>query len=282
METFTQYQAYLFSIAYRMLGSVMDAEDMVQEAWLRWQKSDQPQIESPKSYLAAITTRLCIDFLRSARVTRETYIGPWLPEPLVAKTAVDGEEMVMQADSLSMAFLKLLEQLSPTERAVFLLRHVFDYEYREIAPIVAKSEGACRQIFSRARKRLAQDQTHQKMSFSQQEAVMNQLWQACISGDLEAIKQFMAEDIVMMSDGGGVVTAARKPIRSAERVSTFLLGIMRLAPEGLSTESTIINGQPGTIVRADGQIVTVFVLDIQDGRVQHIFSVLNPNKLKHL
>ena len=282
-KTFTQYQPYLFSIAYRMLGSVMDAEDMVQEAWLRWQKSSQTEIESPKSYLATITTRLCIDFLRSAKVKRESYIGPWLPEPLIAEqSTTDGEAMMMLADNVSYAFLQLLERLSPSERAVYLLRHVFEYEYAEISKIVEKSEAACRQLFRRARQHLANEQPRFNMDIDAQQELMGRFWQACLESNIDALKTILAEDVTVYSDGGGKVLAARKPVISSEKVIPFLLGILRLAPPNPQIFPTLINGQSGMVVEVNGRVFNIFVLDSRNGRVQNIYTVLNPDKLQHI
>lgn len=281
--TFTQYRAYLFSIAYRMLGSVMDAEDLVQETWLRWQQSDVQQIQNPKSFLAAITTRLCIDYLRSARVKRESYIGPWLPEPLLTdKRGLDGESMMVLADNISFAFMQLLEKLSPTERAVYLLRHVFDFEYSEIAEIVNKKEPACRQIYRRARHHLAAEKPRFDNTIAEQQVVMGRFWQACLERDMETVRQLIAEDATFYSDGGGQVRAARRPVRTADHVIQFLMGLLRLAPEGMEVKSTIVNGQPGMMILVNGRLFNIFVIDVRHMKVQNIYSILNPDKLKHI
>lgn len=281
-EPFTQYRPYLFSIAYRMLGSVMDAEDMVQEAWLRWQKSNQRTVQTPKSFLAAITTRLCIDHLRSAKVQRESYFGQWLPEPLLSESTEDGEAMMLVADNVSFAFLRLLERLSPTERAVFLLRNVFDYEYSEIAEVVEKSEAACRQLYRRARQHLADERPRFDHDLAEQKQVMGQFWQACLESDVQALKRLVAEDVVFYSDGGGKATAALNPIYSAEKVIRFVVALVKQAPEGLALHQTMVNAQPGVMVTVNGRLFNIFVLDIRNGRVQTIYSVLNPDKLQHI
>lgn len=279
--TFIQYRPYLFSIAYRMLGSVMDAEDMVQDAYLRWTKVDAGLIEQPKAFLAKIVTRLCIDHLRSAQVTRESYVGPWLPEPL-ATAAPDSESLVLIADTLSLAFLRLLERLTPNERAVYLLRHVFDYEYGEISEIVEKSEAACRQLFRRARQHLTSQEARFDTQWAEQEALVNAFWEACQQNDTESLRSILAEDVVMWSDGGGKVTAARKPVKSVEKVITFLFGIMRLAPPSYRVKFGVCNHQPAAQVWVDGQLISVMIVDVRHGRVQNIFTVLNPDKLRHL
>lgn len=282
-DTFPTLHPYLFSIAYRMLGSVLDAEDMVQETWLRWQKSDQKSVESPKSYLAAVVTRLCIDHLRSAKVTRESYIGPWLPEPLVTSPNFEGEAMMLQNESVSFAFLRLLEQLTPTERAVYLLRHIFEYEYAEIGEIVEKSEVTCRQIFRRAKQHLTAKRPRFTPTLELQQEVMKQFWQACLESDVATLKALVAEDVSFYSDGGGKVTAARRPIHSADKVIQLIMGLVRLAPEGLEILPMLVNGQVGVMTKINGRLFNIFVLDVRrDGRVQTIYNVLNPDKLRHL
>ncbi|MEM7334603.1 MAG: RNA polymerase sigma-70 factor [Chloroflexota bacterium] len=282
-ETFPQYQPYLFSIAYRMLGSVMDAEDMVQEAWLRWQKSNQTQVESPKSFLASVVTRLCIDHLRSAKVRRESYIGPWLPEPLLSEPeSNDGEAIMMLADNVSYAFLQLLERMTPTERAVYLLRHVFEYEYKEISLIVEKSEAACRQIFRRARQHLTADQPRFDMNWEAQQLLLGQFWQACLENDVQSLQSILAEDVIFYSDGGGKAKAARRPVQSKSKVLSFLLGLIRLAPADFQARPAIINGQMGAVGEVNGRIFNIFVFYMRNGRIQNIYSVLNPDKLKHI
>lgn len=280
-DTFAEYRSYLFSIAYRMLGSVMDAEDMVQDAYLRWQSVDHSNVEQPKSFLAKMTTRLCIDHQRSAQVRRETYIGPWLPEPL-ATAAPNTEDVVLLADTLSIAFLRLLERLTPTERAVFLLRHVFDYEYREISDIVQKNEAACRQLYRRARQHLVQEAPRFDTDWSQQQTIVHAFWEACQQNDAAALRDILAEDVVMWSDGGGRVTAARKPVQSVEKVITFLFGIMRLAPPSYRVKLAVFNHQPAAQVWVDEQLITVMIVDVRHGRIQNIYSIVNPEKLRHL
>lgn len=281
-NTFTQYRAYVFSIAYRMLGSVMDAEDMVQETFLHWRKVDPAEVQSPKSYLATIVTRLCIDHLRSARVQRETYIGPWLPEPLVTETGPSAEGMTTLSDSLSTAFLVLLESLTPTERAAFLLREVFAYEYAEVADIIGKSEANVRQIVRRARQHIQDRRPRFEPSSTDQMALHEQFMQACANGDMTGLMALLADDVVQYSDGGGKVHAARKPVAGAEKVARFLLGITRQAPEGSSIEVGQANGQPALFVYVVGVIFGVMTLEVENGRIQNIYNVVNPDKLRHL
>jgi RNA polymerase sigma-70 factor (ECF subfamily) len=281
-DTFTQYRAYAFSIAYRMLGSVMDAEDMVQETFLQWRKVDQSEVESPKSYLATIVTRLCIDYLRSARVQRETYVGPWLPEPLVTETGPSAEGMTALSDSLSTAFLVLLESLTPTERAAFLLREVFAYDYAEVAEIIDKSEANVRQIVRRARQHIQARRPHFEPSPTDQTVLLEQFMKACANGDMSGLMALLAEDVVEYSDGGGKVHAARKPIIGAEKVAQFLLGITRKAPAESSVQVGRANGQPALFIYVAGLLYGVMVMEVVDGRIQNIYSVVNPDKLRHL
>jgi len=276
-DAFEQLRGYLFSIAYRMLGDVGDAEDIVQDAYLRWQRADQDTVESPKAFLSTIVTRLAIDHLQSARVRREEYIGPWLPEPLLVT-----EESEALAESVSMAFLVLLESLSPIERAVYLLREVFDYGYDEIARIVSKTEANCRQLFARAREHVAQRRPRFKASTEESDRLTGQFLQTIATGDLPGLVSLLSEDITVWSDGGGKATAARQPIHGADRVARFLLGLMKKAPPDYSFRLARINGRPGIINYAWGRVFSVIVLDIADGRIQSMYSVVNPDKLRHV
>lgn len=281
-ETFNNYRAYLFAIAYRMLGSAMDAEDMVQETYLRWQNSDVQTVESLKSFLAAIITRLCIDYLRSARVQRETYFGEWLPEPVWMGTAPANEENVLFAESISMAFLVLLESLSPTERAAFLLHDVFAYDYAEVAEMVDKSEDNCRQLVSRARRRVQDGRPRFEATATEQQQITAQFAQACLDGDLTGLLTLLAEDVVEYADGGGKVTAAINPIYGSDRVARYLLGLTKKLSAETSVQAGIVNNQPAIILYQDGRPFSVTVLDIANGRIQRIYTVINPDKLQHL
>lgn len=288
LSSFDNYRPYLFAIAYRMLGSVMDAEDMVQEAFLRWQKTSHESVTSPKSFLATIVTRLCLDYLKSARVQREAYIGPWLPEPLPQDTAVGGESFatsegaILLSDSISIAFLVLLENLSPTERAVFLLHDVFDYGYRDIAQMVQKSEAACRQLVRRARQHLHANRPRYSASPEESDQLTAEFFQACVGGDMEKLLLLLAEDVVEWSDGGGKVHAARKPIIGQEKVSRFMLGIARQMPPNAEVKFAYFNGQPGAVVYVDGRPFAIAILDIVDQQIKNIYNVINPDKLRHI
>jgi RNA polymerase sigma-70 factor (ECF subfamily) len=264
-----------------MLGSVMDAEDVLQEAYLRWQRAPEEEIRSPKSYLSAIVTRLCIDQLRSAKARREEYIGPWLPEPLPSEQGSEGAATL--DESLSMAFLVLLESLSPVERAVFLLREVFDYNYEEIADLVGKSEANCRQIARRARQFVAARRPRFEHSPEQEERLAKSFIEACMEGDMEALLEMLSEDITLYSDGGGKARAALRPIHGADNVARFLFGIVRKAPPGLVVRRTRINGQPGIVgYYPDGQPQSATTLEVAEGRIRAIHIVVNPEKLQNI
>jgi RNA polymerase sigma-70 factor (TIGR02957 family) len=288
---YLEFRPLMFSIAYRMTGSVSDAEDIVQEAFVRLTRAlrDGAQVTSPKAYLATITTRLAISHLRSARVRREAYVGAWLPEPLVTDelapaTVPDPAERAEMSDSLSMAFLVLLESLTPTERAVFLLREVFGYEYAEIAEITGKSEPNCRQIFTRARHHVDEGKPRFEASREQRDEVARRFFDAAAGGDLNGLLELLAPDVVTIGDGGGKGQATREPLHGSERVARFLLGLYRRAEkDGTYAVSALVNGQPGAVVYdAEGRVASVFALDIADGLVQAVRSVVNPDKLQHL
>ena len=279
----------MFSIAYRMTGSISDAEDIVQEAFLRLTRvlRDGAGIEAPKAYLATATTRLAISHLRSARVRRESYVGAWLPEPLLTGSPgvePDPAERAEMSDSLSMAFLVLLESLTPTERAVFLLHEVFGYGYTEIADITGKSEPNCRQILARARHHVDEQKPRYQTSRAQSEEVARRFFEAAAGGDLTALLELLAPDVTMVGDGGGKAWAAARPFHGPQQVSRFMLGLARRGPKlGATVELTWVNGQPGAITHdAEGRVINVFALDIADGKVQTVRSVINPDKLHHL
>jgi RNA polymerase sigma-70 factor, ECF subfamily len=277
----------LFSIAYRMLGSASDAEDIVQEAFLRFHRETAAgtRVESPKSYLSAVTTRLCIDHLRSARVRRESYVGTWLPEPLLTEETSDAERHAETADSLSMGFLVLLESLTPVERAVFLLREVFEYDYDEIASVVGKSEENCRQIAVRARRQVQAGKPRFEASKAEREELARRFFRAAGEGDVESLVGMLAADVVAYADGGGKATAFPRPVHGRDRVLRILRGPAargeRLSVSGIRLAE--INGQPGAMfLDPDGVPVVAVSLDIADGQVQTLHAVSNPEKLEHL
>jgi RNA polymerase sigma-70 factor (ECF subfamily) len=282
-EAFDEHRGRLFSIAYRMLGSVADAEDLVQETFLRWQKAELTCVKSPGAFLSTIITRLCINHLHSARTRREQYVGPWLPEPLLTAREVDRAGDARLAESLSIAFLVLLESLSPIERSVYLLHEVFDYDHREIAEIVGKSEVTCRQTLRRARQQVAAGRPRFDSSPQQREQLTHQFLKASAEGDLQGLITMLAEDVALWSDGGGKATAALRPILGADRVVRFMLGALRkLVPAGRVFQSTEINGQGGVITYVNRRPISVLVLDVVDGRVRTIYIVANPEKLAGL
>lgn len=278
------HRPLLFAIAYRMLGTVADAEDAVQETYLRWHRAlaAGEAIAAPKAWLSTVVTRLCIDQLRSARVQREAYVGPWLPEPLLA--AADPEpgpgDRVALADSLATAFLVLLETLTPKERAVFLLHDVFAYDYAAIARIVDESEPYCRQLARRARDHVAARRPRFPAAPDERERLTERFLRACLDGDLPALVATLAEDVTVWSDGGGKVTAARKPVVGREKVASFLLHLMTLAPAGTTFRQAPVNGQPGLVVYADGRPFDVVSFDVADGAIRAIYVVVNPDKLR--
>jgi RNA polymerase sigma-70 factor (ECF subfamily) len=282
IEDFDLHRPLLFSIAYRMLGSVMDAEDIVQEAFVRWQRAPEAEVRSPKAYLSTIVTRLCIDQLRSARAQREEYVGPWLPKPLPSERAPDVAHTAVLEESLSMAFLVLLESLTPTERAVLLLREVFDYDYDEISHLIGKSETNCRQIARRARQSVAARRPRFESSPEQEERLADSFIAACLSGDMEGLLEILAEDIAIWTDGGGKVRAALNPIHGRDKVIRFLLGILR-KDSPMFVRRVWINGGPG-IVAYDphGRPVAAGTLDVAEGCIRAMHFVVNPEKLKSL
>ena len=284
VAVFTSTRPLLFSIAYRMLGSVADAEDLVQDAWLRWQDANEDEVRSPRAYLTTIVTRLAINQLRSARVQRETYVGTWLPEPLVTEHVPDVSEHVELAESLSMAFLLLLERLSPTERAVLLLHDVFDFDYSEISRIVDKSEANCRQLLTRAKKHIGSSQARFDVDPAQAERLMQRFTEAASVGNVESLVGMLAEDITLWADGGGKARgAAVKPIHGSAKVARFIVGVIdRFVPEERTMQRAEINGQPGFIVYVGGQPLAALILDIVDDRIRSIYAIGNPDKLQSL
>jgi RNA polymerase sigma-70 factor (ECF subfamily) len=275
-----ELRPYLFAIAYRMLGSVADAEDVVQDAFLRYHEAGV-EADAPKAYLATVTTRLAIDRLKSARARREVYPGEWLPEPIVDDGASGHAEM---ADSLSLAFLHLLEKLSPVERAVFLLREVFDYSYDEVARIVGKSPENCRQILARAHRHVDEGRRRFDVSREEREEVARRFLAAWEDGQTEALIEMLAPDATVHGDGGGKAPSVPAPLVGAERVAKAIVGWGQRALElGLVHRRTLVNGDPGLVFfDQDGRAVWVAALEVADGVVVAIRSVLNPDKLAHI
>jgi RNA polymerase sigma-70 factor (ECF subfamily) len=280
LEIFNQYRSLLFAIAYRMLGTVTDAEDMVQEAWIRWQ-STQTIVQTPKAFLSSLITRLCIDQLRSVRLQREKYVGVWLPEPLMTEAISESGDSAELADSLSFAFLTLLECLSPTERAIFLLREVFDYDYSDIASMVGKSIPNCRQIVHRARQHLVLRRPNISLSCQRKAEIVEQFLTSWNQGDLHTLIALMAEDITFWSDGGGLVMAAQRPLQGCQKVARFLIAIRRsrLVPV-LNSKIAQINDRPGILNTVEGNPQSTFSFEFSGQSIQSIFAVVNPEKLK--
>jgi RNA polymerase sigma-70 factor (ECF subfamily) len=287
-ETFEELRPLLFSIAYRMLGSVAEAEDVVQDSFLRYHHALHEQgasIESPKAYLSAVATRLAIDHLRSARARKETYIGEWLPEPLLTdQRSPDAAKHAEDADSLSMAFLLLLERLSPVERAVFLLHDVFDYGYDEVADIVGKSEDNTRQLAVRARRHVDENRPRFEASRHERERLADRFFEAVGDGDMDGLVELLAADVVVYGDGGGTSPSWRKPIFGRDRVLRLLLGMGGHADQlGVAMRRVEVNGQPGAMfLDPEGRLMWVMTVDVADGVVQTVRSIINPAKLRHL
>jgi RNA polymerase sigma-70 factor (ECF subfamily) len=286
MESFETYRSYLFSIAYRMLGGVMDAEDMVQETFLRYQAASSDDIRSLKAFLTTIITRLCIDQLQLAYRQRETYLGPWLPEPIMtggAKGANVEEDTVMK-ESLSVAYLVLLEQLQPAERAVFLLREVFDYDYADIARFVGKKEAACRQLFSRAKKRLAASESERVATPAEQQRLMASFVEAVREGDPAGLMSLLSADVMLVADGGGKVAgASTHPVIGREDVAQFSVGATRrFLPATYESELAEVNHQPAIIGWSGERAVVVMTIEVDKGQVKMVRFMANPDKLSHL
>jgi RNA polymerase sigma-70 factor (TIGR02957 family) len=284
-EQHDRLRPMMFSIAYRMLGSVAEAEDVVQDAFLRMHDVPSAEVRSPEAYASTVTTRLAIDQLKSARMRRERYVGSWLPEPLLTSSNdADPAARAELSDTLSTAFLLLMESLNPVERAVFVLREAFGYEYPQIAEIVGKSAANCRQIFTRARQQLDDRRPRFEPARERRDELARQFFVACETGDLAGLEQLLAEDVAFYADGGGKAAAVREPVSGGLQVARFMLGVARqLASLGGHFEPAEVNGQPGArLVDTEGRIGAVLSLTIVDGRIIALHNVLNPDKLGHL
>jgi RNA polymerase sigma-70 factor, ECF subfamily len=283
LSLFEEQSRLLFGIAYRMLGSVTDAEDMVQECYLRWQQAADESIRSPRAWLTTVVTRLCLNHLQLARVKRETYVGSWLPEPLVDEHAPNPAEASQLADTLSLAFLVLLETLTPTERAVFILREGFGYEFSEIAAVVEKSEANCRQILTRARKHVDERRPRYDASQTDAEKLVGPFVAALRSGDLEGMLARLAENVVLVADGGAKPGALLRPLQGAKPVARAMLNAARKhGIEQADIRPATINGLPGFVRFQNGQAQSVLAFGIAEGRIQSVFIISNPEKLRHL
>jgi RNA polymerase sigma-70 factor (ECF subfamily) len=274
--TFEEWRPLLFGIAYRMLGSAADAEDMVQEASMRWLRRGDEPVRSERAYLVTVVTRLCIDQLESAHATRVTYAGPWLPEPVV----VDEAAAVEQADSLSLAFLVLLEELTPPERAAYLLHDVFGYTFEEVSRSLGRTAVSCRQLATRARQRIEERRHRFDADLHHGRELTDRFLQACATGDLSGLLSMLADDVVIWTDGGGKVRAAMRPVVGPARSARFLINVAKRAhgvPRGV-----ILNGQAAAVLVDGGEVTAAIVLDIMEGRIFGIRVVSNPDKLQRL
>jgi RNA polymerase sigma-70 factor (ECF subfamily) len=283
LRQFENHRTVLFAIAYRMLGSVTDAEDVVQDSYLAWERADRDAVHNPGGWLATVVTRLSINQLNSARVRREEYVGQWLPEPLIYPAHDSPEENAKLAESLSMAFLIVMERLSPTERAVFLLREVFGYKFGEIALIVEKSEANCRQILARARTHLGQHRTQFGSNAQQSEAVLQKFFHALTTGDVSALLSVLAPAVTAVTDGGGIARAVPRQIMGADSVVRFFLGALKkFVPQERCYRKATINGQPGVIGYDGDRVVQVLTFAISSDRIDSIYIINNPDKLRHI
>lgn len=282
-ELYKQYKGLLFTLAYQMMGSVSDAEDAVQDVFVKVHDVQTERLTEPKAYLCKMVTNRCLDLLQSARKRREQYFGEWLPEPLLTPIQ-DASESVVRGELLSYAMLVMLEKLSPAERAAFVLREALGFEYGEIAELLEKSEPSCRKLLSRARGKMGLSVDEVKALHAEEatEFWVKRLLEAIERGRVQDVVAILAEDVVLVSDGGGKAWAAVHPIRSAERVARFLLGIMKKAPDyegDMEIELTDINGQTGVLARTERQITAAVLLHVVAGNVQHVYFVRNPDKL---
>lgn len=283
LAIFNQYRGLLFSVAYRMLGSVADAEDMVQETFIRWQEAASGEIRSPRAFLVTVITQLCINQLQSARVRRQEYVGEWLPEPLVTGPEGDPLGVLKVDESLSMAFLLLLERLTPMERAVFLLREVFEYEYAEIANVLGHSETNCRQILRRARQHVGDMRRRFDATARDHDDLFKRFIQATRSGDLQGLVELLSSEVVLHTDGGGKAVALAKEVRGADKVAgTIIERMATTLPKNLVARLTRINGKPGLVSYLNGKPFSALTVDSREGLVQTIYVVTNPQKLSRL
>lgn len=280
VATFAEVRPRLFGIAYRMLGTVADAEDIVQDTWLRWQAYDRSTVREPAAFLATVTTRLAMNAATSARAQRETYIGPWLPEPV--DTSHDPALGAERGEALSFAVLVLLEKLSSAERAAYVLREAFDYPYAEIARIVETSEQSARQLVSRARKHLAAERKSREVADGERMRLLTAFMAAAEQGDMGALEKLFADDVVSLSDGGGVVRATRIPVIGAQTVAKYIHAFASRFWEGSALHLAALNGGPAIVATRDGEVFAFVTADLDDAGIHDLFWVLNPEKLEHV
>jgi RNA polymerase sigma-70 factor (ECF subfamily) len=282
-SVFEHHRGLLFSIAYRMLGSVADAEDALQDAFIRWQRASDTDVRSPKAFLVTIVSRLCINQLQSARAQRETYVGEWLPEPLVTEPGSDVSRLAQIDESVSMAMLLLLERLTPVERAVFLLAEIFDYTHAEIAGMLGIGEANCRQLLRRARQHVRMERPRFNASGRQHTDLLERFQRAAGSGDMDGLLALLSSDVVMHSDGGGKASALPLPIYGPDKVArTSVVGLTKLKTLNPLQRIVEINGEPGIVSYVEGRPQSVFTIEVKDGRIRAIYIVTNPEKLAHL
>ena len=289
--SFEPHRRRLLGLAYRMLGSMADAEDAVQETYVRWHKTDRDQVSDPKAFLMTTTTRICLDMLTSARARREEYVGPWLPDPVVDTNAVAPDTRTELAEDLSIALLLTLERLSPLERAAFLLHDVFDFSFTEVATALDRSEAACRQLASRGRAHVREARplgvtpppARERDVDAKHAELVSAFVAATSSGDLQALTQLLASDVRVVTDGGGKVAAALNVIEGKDRAARFLIGAARKGwRDDFAVRLAAINGLPGVIIEAPGRVVQTAAFEIEDGTVRAVYVVRNPDKLQHL
>ena len=281
--TFSAARPRLLGLAYRMLGSRTDAEDIVQDTWLRWQGADTQALRTPDAWLTTVATRLCLDRLKSARVQRELYVGPWLPEPVTDADQLSPEAATALADDLSFALLLTLERLSPAERAAFLLHDVFDTPFPEIARTLQRSEAACRQLASRARKAVREDRPRQSASSEQHLALLQRFVTAIGSGDVTGLTALLSDDAIAYADGGGVRISALRPILGPDRIARFHVGVTRKAMDrgdSLDFHASTVNGRPALLVHLNGELDQILTVDVSEGLIRRVYSVRNPEKLR--
>ncbi|MBF6137981.1 RNA polymerase sigma-70 factor [Nocardia otitidiscaviarum] len=283
LAEFERQRGRLFALAYRMLGSASEAEDAVQETYLRWDAADRADIRAAEAWLTTVVVNLCRTWLDSARARRETYVGPWIPEPVRTGAGELGPlESAEQRELVSLAFLTMLERLTPAERAVFVLREAFGYPHREIAEMLGLTEANSQQLYRRAAQRVREQRPRFAAAPEQARELLARFLAAARSGDVAALESLFAADIVSVADGGGKVTAARRPIVGAQRVARYLLGLMAHDIEGLEIGIEEVNGAPAVVVRAAGAVLVVIGIDVADDRIHALRLVLNPDKLAHL
>lgn len=281
-DIFEQHRPQLFRLAYGMLERVAPAEDAVQETFLQWQKQDVTEIQSPKAWLSKVLSRNCLDEIKSARNRREQYVGPDLPEPLFAERSDSPQEALELAESLSMALLIVLDRLNSVQRAVFLLREVFDYDYAAISSVIDRSESNCRKIAQRARSLVRERRPKFERNIAGQYKLVHRFAEAVKDRDMKGIERLLADEAIMYSDGGGKVAATRKPLLGPEKIAKFLIGVQKGAVQNYHIEFKEINGEPGMIFRVEGQVNNVWSFHVEDDKIKSIYVVLNPDKLKHI